>query len=34
MAEGADGTLYFGTNAYRLLKVPPARDRVEAMIIQ
>lgn len=33
MAEGADGTLYFGTNAYRLLKVGPSRGKIEIMPI-
>lgn len=31
MAEAPDGTLYFGTNAYRLLKVGPGRGRIEIM---
>ncbi|WP_305969383.1 MULTISPECIES: hypothetical protein [unclassified Mameliella] len=29
MAEAPDGTLYFGTNAYRLLKVGPDRGKIE-----
>ncbi|MBY6163156.1 hypothetical protein KUV73_19900 [Mameliella alba] len=29
MTEAPDGTLYFGTNAYRLLKVGPDRGKIE-----
>lgn len=31
MTEAADGTLYFGTNAYRLLRVGPTRGKIEIM---
>ena len=30
IAEGADGTVYFGTSAYRLLKVPADRSGITA----
>ncbi|WP_323769463.1 WD40 repeat domain-containing protein [Antarctobacter sp.] len=33
MTEASDGTLYFGTNAYRLLKVGPTRGKIEIMPI-
>ncbi len=32
-AEGKDGTLYFGTNAYRLFKVAPDRGSVQAVAV-
>lgn len=31
MGEAADGTLYFGTNAYRLMKVSPSRGKIDVM---
>ncbi len=33
MAEAPDGTLYFGTNAYRLLRVSPSRGKVDVMAV-